>query len=155
MVKKYQRPRYHINNEKIANSWLLETLSKWIKHETLNKNDLKNLENIMYNISGNKEFCFSEESIELSIKWFLSEHSFQPITLQLNFLQRWWYFERYSRLLIDKRIDISTNEDKVKKFLHWVNGWLPQNKEKINRNIEKLKNLFPQYNHLWEMVQLD
>jgi hypothetical protein len=52
-------------------------------------------------------------------------------------------------------IDISVNEDKVKKFLHWVNGWLPENKEQIKRNIEKLKNSFPQYNHLWEMVQLD
>jgi hypothetical protein len=149
--------RNHINNEKIANPWLLETLSNWINRETLDQKDQKTLENIMFNISGNKDFCFSERGNELSIKWFLSENSFQPISLQksCHFLQRWWYFKRYSWLLTRERVDIAANEDKVKKFLHWVNGWLPENKELIKRNIEKLKNSFPQYNHLWEMVQLD
>ena len=147
--------RYHINNKKIAGAWLLGTLSNWTNRDKLNQDDRKNLENIMFNISANKGFCFSGESIELSIKWFLSAHSFQPITLHLLFLQRWWYFERYSRLLIDKRIDAATHEDKVKKFLHWVNGWLPQNKKQLKQNLKKLYNDLPQYNHFWEIVQLD
>lgn len=149
--------RFHIKNEKIANPWLLEILSIWTNRERLNQNDLKNLENIMCNISGNKDFCFSEGSIELSIKWFLAKHSFHPITLHqsCHFLQRCWYFERYSRLLIDKRIDAVPHEDKVKKFLTWINGWSRKNKKQLKPNLNKLYEALPQYNHLWEIVQLD
>ena len=149
--------RYHIKNGKIACPWLLENLSNWIKRDKLDQNDLKNLENIMFNILGNKDFCFSIDGIKLSIEWFLSKHSFQKVTLyqRYYFLQQRRYFDRYSRLLIDERIDISTNEDKVKKFLHWVNGWSRQNKKRLKQNLKKLMNAFPQYNHLWEMVQLD
>lgn len=149
--------QYHIKNEKIANQWLMDNLANWIDRQILNQDDIKNLETIMYYIRENQEFCYSEKGNELNIKWFLSEHSFQPITLQerFHFLQQWYYFKRYSWLLTRERLDIAANVDKVKKFLNWVNGWLPENKELIKRNIEKLMNAFPQYNHLWEMVQLD
>jgi hypothetical protein len=149
--------RGQIKNEKISGQWLLDDLGKWIDSKSLINVDIRNLEIIQYNISNNIDFCYSPGGIALTIKWFLSKNSFHPISLnqKFSFIQQPCYFERYCNLFEQRLIDISVNVDKVKEFLHWVNGWLPENKELIKRNIEKLKNSFPQYNHLWEMVHLD
>ena len=148
--------RHQITNERIAAQWLLDDLANRSKQPVSSQEDIKNLEYIMYDMSRNKDFCYSPPGVELSITWFLSEHSFHPVTLQKNshFLQQWWYFERYSRLLLDRRIDIIVHKEKVEKFLRWVNGWHPNNKTKIQRNLQKLMKAFPQHRRLWEKVHI-
>lgn len=147
--------QFHITRELVAAPWLLEVLSSWIAKENLNRNDLKNLENIMYYTTRNKDFCNSVNGIDVNIQWFLSLHSFLPITLDKKhyFLQRGWYFDKYAGLLTDCRIDIGASKDKVEKFLNWVNGWAPENKKKIRRNLNQLSKTLPQHSELWQLVE--
>ncbi|MCK4761916.1 MAG: hypothetical protein KAW12_06935 [Candidatus Aminicenantes bacterium] len=149
--------RHHINNEKFAAPWLIDLLTKWLSREKLSNHDIRNLEVIMLNISKNKEFSRSAAVVELIKKWFLSPHSFRPFTLHGGyvFLQRRWNFAKYSSLITAGLVDCEKDEDKIKKFLNWVNKWQPGNKKSIKRNIETLEKNLPQYNHLWELVRFD
>jgi hypothetical protein len=142
--------RFHMHSEKLAAPWLLETFSKWITRKKLRKSDHIILENIMFNMSTNETFCHTEESTELSIQWFLSDYSFLPLSSDHRywFLHRPWYFKRYSRLLIEDRIDISAYQEKVEKFLKWVNVWSRNNKERIRPHLDELNQTLPQYSHL-------
>ena len=143
-------------NRKIAGPWLVEFLSGWISKKTMTQDELRNMENIMYNTTRNKGFCFARETVELSVQWFLSPHSFNAVNLhpRCQFLQRWWYFKKYSFLLMEGMIDIAANEDKVKKFLTWIDGWVPLNKQQIERNVQQLMDSQPGFIPLWRTLRM-
>jgi len=149
--------RHQIFNEKIASKWLIDLISNWIKKSNLRNDDIGNLESIMFYITRNYNFSQEDDCIDLYKKWFISEHSFRTFKLyrKLLFLCNLCYFKKYYNLLIEKRIDFATDEEKIKKFLNWVNKWSRPRKKKIKSNLIKLKIALPQYNHLWNIVQFE
>jgi hypothetical protein len=149
--------RNHIFKKLFANTWLTDILTTWINYQTLKQPEIINIESIICNMSKNKEFAHNENYMLLIRKWLHSKHSFQPFTLQPKYthLQRWWYFEKYSKLFIDGGIDIEEDMEHVKKFLHWSNQWTGENKKELSINLYNLRKKLPQFNHLWDIVQND
>jgi hypothetical protein len=58
-------------------------------------------------------------------------------------------------LFIDERFDFSAHEEMVKKLLHWANQWTPENKKELNINLFNLRKKLPQYDYLWDLVELE
>jgi hypothetical protein len=135
--------RNHIHNPLIADNWLLDILSHWIAKDTLTHQDIGNLECIMFNLIRNNHFASGDLSTQIFIEWFQSAHSFREeyLSTKFNFLQLPRYFYRYHFLLTKGKIDVRLHEASIRKFLKWVNGWLPETKMKIQLPIQQLEAL--------------
>ena len=140
-----------------AAQWLIDIISGWIDYPQLSHPEIINLESIICNMSKNREFASSDQYLDLIKKWLLSDHSFQPFTLQGKFthLQRWWYFEKYVKLFVDGRLDFSAHQEEILKFLTWADQWSPENRKELGINLFNLRKKLPQYDYLWDTIKLD
>jgi hypothetical protein len=147
--------RYHFANPIFADRWLIDILYDWTTRKELKEIDNANIEVIFSNISQNPDFCRAPMCRNLLEQWFLSINSFQSFTLQPDYsdIQRPSYFDVYAGLLLEKEIDPLEHEEDIKKFLAWVTRWDPSIKNQLSSSLDELKTHFPDYQHLWAIVQ--
>ena len=88
----------------------------------------------------------------LYLVWLAHPQAFSSKFKPDIWIQKFLYFQKFVNLITSGKLSTESDQDKVERFLAWVNRWDLRNKDAIRRSLNYLKTNYPAPD-LWDVIQ--